>query len=170
VEELFELARLDARQVSVKAEQVQIAELAQDVALKLLPRAQEAGVTVSVRPRADLPFVSCDLGLIERVLTNLVENAVRHTPPGGVILLDIEPEERGVRITVADTGEGIAAEDLPRIFERFYRADRSRDRSAGGAGLGLAIARQIVDLHGGTLGVESAPGQGARFSFVLPAA
>jgi signal transduction histidine kinase len=170
VEELFELARLDARQVRVKAEQVQIAELAQDVALKLTPRAQEAGVTISVRPRGGVPFVSCDLGLIERVLTNLVDNAVRHTPPGGAVLLDLEPTERGVRITVADTGEGIAAEDLPRIFERFYRADRSRDRSAGGAGLGLAIARQIVDLHGGTLGVESAPGQGARFSFVLPAA
>ncbi len=170
VEELFELARLDARQVTVKAEQVQIAELAQDVVLKLAPRAQEAGVTVTVRPRGDVTFVSCDVGMIERVLTNLVDNALRHTPAGGSVRLDLDPAQGGVRITVSDTGEGIAAEDLPHVFERFYRADRSRGRASGGAGLGLAIARHIVELHGGCLSVESAPGEGARFSFVLPAA
>ena len=170
VEELFELARLDARQVSMRAEQLQIAELAQDVALKMAPRARETGVSITVQPKGDLPLVSCDVGMIERVLTNLVENAVRFTPPGGLVRLELGTAVDGVRVTVADSGTGIASEDLPHIFERFYRADRSRDRNTGGAGLGLAIARQIVELHGGALAVESAPGEGASFSFVLPAA
>jgi len=162
VEQLFELARLDARQVVVRPERLQIAELAQDVALKLAPRAEDTGVSISVHPRGDLPLVSCDVGLIERVLTNLVENAVRFTPAGGSVRLELDPGERGVKVTVADTGRGIDADDLPHVFDRFYRADGS-----SGAGLGLAIARQIVDLHGGTLTVESAPGEGARFSFSL---
>ena len=167
VEELFELARLDARQVTVRPERLQIAELAQDVALKLAPRAQGTGVSITVQPGGDLPLVSCDVGLIERVLTNLVENAVRFTPAGGSVRLELDRGEGEVKVTVADTGSGIAAEDLPHVFERFYRADKSRERAGGGAGLGLAIAQQIVGLHGSTLTVESTPGDGARFSFSL---
>jgi signal transduction histidine kinase len=167
VEELFELARLDARQVTMRPEPLQIAELAQDVALKLAHRAQETGVSITVQPEGDLPLVSCDVGLIERVLTNLVENAVRFTPPGGSVRLELDGGKGEVKVTVADTGTGIADEDLPHVFERFYRADKSRDRTREGAGLGLAIARQIVDLHGSTLTVESSPGAGARFSFSL---
>jgi signal transduction histidine kinase len=175
VEELFELARLDARQVTVRPERLQVAELAQDVALKLAPRAQDAGVSISVEPAADLPLVSGDVGLIERVLTNLVENAVRYTPPGGSVRLELAETGSGVTVTVADTGRGIAPEDLPHVFERFYRGEGrdsgdGRESVAGhgsGAGLGLAIARQIMDLHGSALSVESTPGHGARFSFSL---
>jgi signal transduction histidine kinase len=169
VEELFELAKLDARQVQLRPEPLQIAELAQDVALKLAPEAQGAGVSLTVEPGGDLPLVTGDVGMIERVLTNLMENALRFTPAGGAVRAILAGEARAVRVTVADTGMGILPEDLPHIFERFYRADKSRDRATGGAGLGLAIARQIVELHGSALEVHSRPGEGARFSFVLPA-
>jgi signal transduction histidine kinase len=168
VEELFELAKLEAKQVELRREPLPIAELAQDVALKMGPAAQGREITLVVEPAGDLPLVSCDVGMIERVLTNLIDNALRFTPAGGTVRVLLDAEQESVRVTVADTGVGIAAEDLPHVFERFYRADKSRDRATGGAGLGLAIARQIVELHGGRLTVESAPGHGARFSFVLP--
>jgi len=115
-----------------------------------------------------MPLVMGDVGLIERVLTNLIDNALRFTPAGGRVRAILDAVPRAVRVTVADTGAGIAPEDLPHIFERFYRADKSRDRATGGVGLGLAIARQIVELHGSSLEVDSRPGEGARFSFVLP--
>ncbi len=168
VEELFELAKLDARQVSLKREPIQVAELAQDVALKLAPQAERAGVSLSVDPARELPRVSCDVGLIERVLTNLIENALKYTPRGGVVRVGFAERGDAVQVAVADTGTGIDPQDLPHIFERFYRADKSRDRSTGGAGLGLAIARQVVELHGSVLEVESRPGEGARFAFSLP--
>jgi signal transduction histidine kinase len=169
VEELFELAKLDARQVQLKREPLQIAELAQDVALKLAPQAESAGVSLTVDLAPELPLVCCDIAMIERVLTNLIENAFRFTPAAGSVRVALSAREGAIRVTVEDTGMGIAPEDLPHIFDRFYRADKSRDRSTGGAGLGLAIARQIVELHGSLLEVESRPGEGARFSFTLDA-
>jgi len=183
VEELFELAKLDARQVQPSLEPVQIAELAQDVALKLAPQAEKAGVSLVVDRASELPLVRCDIAMIERVLTNLIENALRFTPPAGSVRVDLARCDDSVRVVVADTGAGIEPEDLPHIFDRFYRADKSRDRSTGrgpggaestgyggaGAGLGLAIAREMVTLHGSALKVESSPGQGARFSFSLTA-
>jgi signal transduction histidine kinase len=98
-----------------------------------------------------------------------VQNAIRHTPTDGSVTLRAEPAEDGVLVEVRDTGEGIGADDLPRVFDRFYRGDPARTREAG-AGLGLAIARGIVEAHGGRIWVESAPGQGTRFAFTLPAA
>jgi signal transduction histidine kinase len=168
VEELFELAKLDARQVQLRLEPVQVAELAQDVALKLAPEAQAAGVSLSVEPGGELPLVNGDVAMLERVLTNLMENAVRFTPSGGRVRALLRGGPGTVQVTVSDTGIGIAPEDLPHVFERFYRGDRSRSSgSHNGAGLGLAIARQIVELHGSALAVASRPGEGAEFSFTL---
>jgi signal transduction histidine kinase len=173
VEELFDLVKLETRQVQPRLESFSVAELAQDVVLKLAPLAEKAGVSISVQQQEETPPVDGDIAMIERVLTNLVENAVRFTPAGGTVRVGISgsvgisAQGREVGISVADTGRGIDPEDLPRIFERFYRADESRDRSTEGAGLGLAIARQIVEMHGSSLGVESRPGQGAVFSFRL---
>ena len=167
VEELFDLVKLETRQVQPRLESFSVAELAQDVVLKLAPLAEKAGVSVSVPQQQETPPVRGDIAMIERVLTNLVENAVRFTPAGGSVRVELSPHGREVGVSVADTGRGIDPEDLPRVFERFYRADASRDRSTEGAGLGLAIARQIVEMHGSSLEVESKPGQGAVFSFRL---
>lgn len=167
VEALLELARLEAKQVRPKNEPLQIAELVQDVVLKLKPEADRAFVALAADFPPGLPMVCGDVGMIERVLTNLIENALRYTPAGGSVLVALAPEGEAVRVAVADTGVGIGPEDLPRIFDRFYRADKSRGRATGGAGLGLAIARQIVELHGSILEAESRTNEGARFHFRL---
>ena len=138
-----------------------------EISLRNTASLQNLVEELDVEPSGDLPLVSCDVGMIERVLTNLIDNALRFTPEEGAVHVLLKPEQETVRVTVVDTGVGITPEDLPHVFERFYRADKSRDRATGGAGLGLAIARQIVELHGSSLTVQSTPGQGARFSFTL---
>lgn len=114
-------------------------------------------------------FVRADLRLIERVLENLIENALRHTPPGRAVTVSLTPVAGAVRVAVADTGNGIPAAALPHIFERCYTVEKSRTERSGGSGLGLAITKRIVELHQGTLRVESAVGRGTRFWFDLPA-
>jgi signal transduction histidine kinase len=169
VDELFDLVKLETRQVEPRRESFPLAELAQDVVLKLKPQADRASVLLTADLPPDLPPVRADIGMIERVLSNLIENALRFTPEGGSVRVALSVGDGSVAVCVSDTGSGISPEDLPHIFERFYRADKSRDRSSAGAGLGLAIAKQIVELHGSPLSVESSPGRGARFHFSLPA-
>lgn len=168
VEELFELAKLETRQVQPARERFQFAELAQDVVLKLKDRADAAGIALVLEHPPELPPMDADIGMIERVLTNLIENALSHTPADGRVELSIARRDRMLRITVSDSGGGIAASDLPHIFERFYRADKSRGRGNAGSGLGLAIAREIVELHGGCIEASSPPGSGAVFKVDLP--
>jgi signal transduction histidine kinase len=170
VAELFELAKLEAKDVAVQAEAFPVAELIQDVVQKFELDAERRRLDIRAEVGADLPFVLADIGLAERVLQNLIDNALRHTPAGGRVTVTTEAREREVLITVADTGSGIPKDHLPHIFERLYRVDKSRDSRSGGAGLGLAIARQIVELHGGRIVVESEPGRGTAFSFSLPLA
>ena len=111
-----------------------------------------------------------DIGRLDQVLSNLMANALRHTPSGGEITLRAESIEGGVRMTVRDTGQGIPPEDLPYVFDRFWRGDRSRSHAGGaGSGLGLAIARQLVSAHSGRISAESQPGQGTTFTIELPA-
>jgi two-component system, OmpR family, sensor histidine kinase ResE len=117
---------------------------------------------------SDLPPVMMDAARIQRVLYNLVQNAIRHTPPDGTIVLEAQEDAGAVRVDVVDSGEGVPASDLPRIFERFYRGEKSRARGQGGAGLGLAIAKGLIEAHGGRIWAQNLPGRGARFSFVLP--
>ncbi|MDC7219782.1 MAG: HAMP domain-containing sensor histidine kinase [Spirochaetales bacterium] len=168
VEELFELAKLEARQVEPQMQKFSLAELTQDVVLKVLPLAQKEEVQVDFQPPLDMATYEGDIALLERVLTNVLENGISHTPVGGKVSIVLEKEEESYVLTIADTGSGIAAEDLPHIFERFYRADKSRNRQTPGTGLGLAIAKEVVELHGGTIGAES-PGQGgAVFKISLP--
>jgi signal transduction histidine kinase len=173
VDDLFELTRLEADDMTLKSETFALAELAQDVVQKFAPDARRREVALAAR--CDAPsgtsgamMVQADIALVERVLDNLVENALRHTPAGGAVTIAIAGHEQRARMSVCDTGEGIAAEDLPGIFERYDRASRVGAAGADGhAGLGLAIARRIVDLHGSQLQVHSAPGQGTRVSFEL---
>jgi len=115
-----------------------------------------------------LPNVYIEVAQIQRVLYNLVQNAIRHTPADGTIAINAVQVANEVQIDVADSGEGIAADDLARIFDEFYRGEKSRSRSTGGAGLGLAIAKGIVEAHGGRIWVESRLGLGTTFHFVLP--
>ena len=133
------------------------------------PRAESRGISISMDIPPDFPLVEMDRTRIAQVVGNLLENAISHTPEGGLVSVTAEVTTNGrARVSVADTGTGIPADDLPLVFERFYRVDPSRTRSTGGAGLGLTIAKQLVEAHGGSIYAESEPGEGSRFTFELP--
>ncbi|WP_354586266.1 HAMP domain-containing sensor histidine kinase [Hymenobacter sp. UYCo722] len=175
VSELFELSKLEGQQVLPHPEPLALAELVQDVLLKLAPQAQAAGLGLhpdwGETGAAHLPMVCADAGLLERVLQNLLDNALLHTPAGGQVWVRLRPADVGLQrigVEVSDTGRGIAPADLPFIFDRFYRAPRVRTSQQPGLGLGLAIARRIVALHGGELTVHSTEGQGTCFAFSVP--
>lgn len=167
VEELFELATLDHAGVQLQCEPFVFAELAADVLQKFELAARERGVDLAAECALPQPRVLADLSRVERLLDNLVANALRHTPAGGRVTLRAAPDQGQLQVQVADTGEGIAAEHLPHVFTRFFRGAPA---DAPGAGLGLAICRRIVELHGGRLQVDSTAGQGSCFSFALPLA
>jgi len=148
-----------------------VAALVTEVAALMRPLAQNEGqIALTVDARPGLPLALADADRLRQILENLVRNAVRHTPDGGIIALAVAAGDGGIIITVADTGEGIAPEHLSHIFERFYRVDQARTRGLGGAGLGLAIVREFVELMGGRVTVESAPGEGSCFQVLLPLA
>ncbi|MFP5344983.1 MAG: ATP-binding protein [Gammaproteobacteria bacterium] len=169
VEELFELAKLDSNAAPVRMEPFALDDLAQDVAQKFQLAARDKGVALEVICPQRLPLVQADIGLMERVLANLIENALRYTPAGGRVTLSLNHGEAGVTVQVQDTGCGIPQEDLPHVFERFYRVEKTRQEHTGGAGLGLAIAKRILDLHGAGISVESSLNAGTTFTFKLPA-
>jgi two-component system, OmpR family, sensor kinase len=169
VEELFELAKLDSQVTPIKVESFSMAELVQDVVQKFQLHAQQNGVALEAGVRPDLPLVRGDIALMERVLENLIDNAIRHTPAGGSVTVSLAPENGRFAVRVADTGRGISEEHLPHIFDRFYRVSDSATRG-GGAGLGLAIAKRILELHGTTLSAESVVDRGTTFTFELAVA
>lgn len=170
VGDLFQLTRLESHDLAPQVETFQLAELAQDVAQKFRLAADRRAVILECRSREGLPPVLADIGMIERVLENLIENALRHTPAGGAVRIELEESGGRVLTRVADTGRGIPPEELANVFDRYYRVDRSEAADAGHAGLGLAITRRMVELHGGTIRVQSTPGAGTKFTFDLPAA
>ena len=170
VDDLQELALAEAGQLHLERAPGDLAPLVRQAVAALLPQAGAAGVDLHVDLPPHLPRVHADPERIGQVLRNLLSNAVTHTPDGGAVTVSAEAGAVSVRVSVRDTGEGIAAKDLPYIFERFYRADKSRSRATGGAGLGLAIARYLVEAHGGQIAVESQLGAGSTFSFTLPLA
>lgn len=165
VSKLFELAKLEAQETEPKPEPFALGELVQDIAQKFELRAREQKVEITTSIPRDLPFVYADLRLVERVLDNLLDNALRHTPEGQV-KLELIPTSTGVVLEVADTGEGIPPNDLPFIFDRFYRA-RGEGDPRRRAGLGLAIAQRIAQLHGSTIEVRSRVGHGTQFRMEL---
>jgi len=171
VGDLFELTRLEADDMQPQNEPFTIAELAQDVLQKFAADAARRGVALQAHCGADSAgalMVQADVALIERVFGNLVENALRHTAAGGAVAIEISAGDGVAELAVRDNGSGIAAEDLPSIFERYDGASRVGD--GGGAGLGLAIARRIATLHGSQLRLSSEPGRGTRVAFDLPLA
>jgi signal transduction histidine kinase len=170
VSELFELAKLDSQEIQLHAEPFSLGELAQDVLQKFQLNAEQKKIDLQLSFRRDLPFVLADIALIERVLENLVENALRYTPEGGIITASLIPPRNNEKITVriTDTGCGIPQEDLPYIFDRFYRVEKNRQEKSGGSGLGLAISKRILELHGSSIEVDSRVQVGTTFTFYLP--
>ena len=166
-ESLLELARLDASQEQIPREHFELSQNTRACVERIRPLAQERGIKI----HCDLgPARVCgDADGLGRVITNLLTNAIQYNKPNGEIRVSTRGENGVAIVTIADTGQGIAAEDLPHIFERFYRADKSRSRAAGRSGLGLAISKAIVDAHGGTIEVTSQPGAGTTFTVRLRA-
>ncbi len=169
VADLQELALAEAGQLKLAQQPVAVADVVEKTVNTLRPLFA-AGPAVRVDLPADLPLVTADPERLGQVLRNLLTNAQHHTPAAGEIVVAAQVAGATVEITVRDSGCGIAAEHLPYVFERFYRADQARARATGGAGLGLAIVKQLVEAHGGQVRVESRPGGGATFAFTLPLA
>jgi signal transduction histidine kinase len=171
VDDLFELARIDAGLLQLTLEEASLHDLISDTISSFQAQAEQQGVRLEGEIVGDVDPVLANPPRLQRVLHNLVSNALRHTPADGAVTLRATREGEEARVEVSDTGEGIAAEDQPRVFERSFRSEQSRTRSkrgdAPGAGLGLAIARGLVEAHGGTMDVESDLGHGSRFRFTL---
>ena len=171
VDDLFELAQIDAGALQLELEQASLHDLISDTLSSFHPQAERQGVHLVGEVAGGVDPVLMNPPKLQRVLYNLVSNALRYTPADGTIALRAEPDGEVVRVEVADTGEGISPSDLPRIFERSYKGEKSRTRReedvVPGTGLGLAITRGLVEAHGGRISVESRPGYGSRFYFTL---
>ncbi len=166
VEELLELSRIESGKVPLHVKPTPVSALVTPPVERLTPQAERAGLVLSVELPLEIPQVLADAERVQRVVTNLVHNAIKFTPTGGSVTVHAERQGNKVVIAVEDTGVGIVEQDLPRIFERFYKADRAR--SGGGTGLGLAIAKHIIQAHGGHIWVESEENRGSTFFFSLP--
>jgi signal transduction histidine kinase len=167
IDDLQDLAAADAGQFRLHPEPVHIRDLLDQVATAHRSAASAAGITLDVRADAD-PEIQADPARLRQAIGNLVANALRHTRSGGTVTIGCRAAEPILVIDVADTGTGIAAADLPKVFDRFWRADKSRSRRTGGSGLGLPISRQLIEAHDGTISVASVPGEGTVFTIVLP--
>ena len=166
VDDLFRLSRLEARGHVLEKEPFSLAELCQDVVMQLAPIARKRRIALSLAPPQDLYRVAGDISQIERVLMNLIDNSLRFAPEDTAVTVVLDRIGTSARVKVIDIGPGLSEEQSARVFDRFFTGDPSR--STGHSGLGLAIARRIVELHDGQIGVESVPGKGSSFYFTIP--
>jgi signal transduction histidine kinase len=167
IDDLFALAQMDAGGLQVDRQPASISDLISDTVESFAALAEQRRVTLTGQAAPGVDPVAIDAQQISRVLANLVSNALRHTPEDGSVRVEARLDGDQVRVEVSDTGQGIRPQDLPHVFERFYRGEKSRSRATGGSGLGLAIAKGIVEAHHGRIWAESEPGQGATFCFTL---
>jgi len=167
IDDLFQMAQLDAGGFPLHQAEASLSDLISDTLESFTELAKQGEITLEGNVDSDVDPVRMDTQAIGRVLNNLIGNALRHTPPMGRVSVWVQRTGQDVEVTVSDTGEGIRAEDLPHVFERFYRGEKSRNRGTGGAGLGLAIARGIVQAHGGDIRVDSETGKGTQFTFYI---
>jgi signal transduction histidine kinase len=170
IAELFELAKLNSQEMKPRIESFSLSELVQDVVQKFRLAVEAKQMTLQATLGEDLPFVSADIGLIERVLENLIENALRYTPQGGRITVILSRMGEKIMTRVTDTGCGILPEDLPHVFDRYYQVGKKHQSHDKGAGLGLAITKRILELHGSAIEIQSAVNQGTTFAFHLTVA
>jgi len=168
VDDLRTLSLADAGELSIYLQEVSPQKLLNDLQVTYQHLANQKNVIITTDAASELPMLNIDPGRMTQVLTNILDNALRHTPEGGQINLSAKSVDGGVELSVQDSGPGIQSEDINRIFNRFYRADASRHRDDGGSGLGLAIAKSIVEMHQGRIWAESEPGQGLRIVIHFP--
>lgn len=168
IDDLFEMSQIGAGGLQLDAQMASLTDLLSDTLESFNALASAKGVTLTGRVLPGIDPVQMDVQKIGRVLGNLIRNAIRHTPPGGSVQVQAQSIDVDILVEVIDNGAGIDPASLGRVFDQFYRAEQSRNRETGGAGLGLAIAKGIVEAHGGQIGVESQPGAGAHFWFLLP--
>lgn len=168
VSELFELARLDSCETKLKKEVFNLAELIEDITQKFALSCEKKNISLLTEYSENFLYINADIGLMERVLENLIENAIRYVPQDGTIKISLLADEHTVSINVCDTGKGIPETEIPYIFDRFYQLEKSRSVESGSSGLGLAIVKKIVELHESMIHVTSQPGVHTTFSFALP--
>ncbi len=168
VSELLELSRIESGRVPLELNPTRPVDVIQPAFDRLYLQVERSGLQLSIDCPDDLPQITADAFRLQQVIVNLIHNAIKFTPEGGKVIVSAALEDQSIKFSVSDTGKGISSSDLPRIFERFYKVDRSR--SSSGTGLGLAIARHTVEAHNGKIWVESTVGKGSTFSFVIPLA
>jgi two-component system phosphate regulon sensor histidine kinase PhoR len=170
VDDLLELSAIESGSRPPHLEAVSLMRVAGEVTASLKPLAERKQVVLRLEPFHDIPEARADRGQLKQVFTNLLDNAIKYAGDKGTVRITAAAEDGLITVAIQDTGSGIPAEHLPRIFERFYRVDKARSRELGGTGLGLAIVKHIVEAHGGSVAVESAVGRGSTFRFSVPAA
>lgn len=168
VEELLDLARFESGEIIPDKLSFSLAELLQDVVLKMRGQSDSNEISLQYEPDPNIPLFKGDIGLFERAVTNIIGNAIEHTPQKGIVKIDLSFNNNIYKIEVSDTGPGIPRENLPHIFERFYRVDKSRNRNTKSTGLGLAIAKEVVELHEGYIEAKNSLDSGAIFTITLP--
>lgn len=168
VEDLRTLSLAESGQLKIRTRVTDMGKLTSQIVDAIRPQFASKKIGLTIRQQDHLPSIEADPDRIEQVVRNLITNSLHYTPEGGSVTVNLESDREGVTTSVSDTGPGIAPEDLQRLFDRFYRVDRSRSRSTGGSGLGLAIVKQLVEAHGGRVWATSQVGKGSTFSFRLP--
>jgi len=168
VRDLLELSRLDSHQMQWNIKEISFEDLVRDAVEKMRMESESKGLVLNSYVLGDIPDIEADYGRIQQVVFNIIGNSIKYTPEGGEITVYIGRSYNEVYMKVSDTGIGIPKEDIPRIFERFYRVDKARSRDLGGTGLGMAIAKEIVEAHSGTISLTSEPGKGTEVTVRLP--
>jgi two-component system phosphate regulon sensor histidine kinase PhoR len=165
--DLLSLSEMESEQFSLELHPLHLGGLVRQACMLLENKASAKAITVNCDGLEASPPVLADAGRLERVLINLIDNAIKYSPDGSQVSIRVEDQDNYLKVTVADNGNGIPPQSVPRIFERFYRVDAGRSRGEGGTGLGLAIVKHTIQLHGGSISCESAPGKGTAFHFTL---
>jgi signal transduction histidine kinase len=168
ISDLRTLSLAEAGQLNLRKRSVNLTELVEQVIERLQLRIEEKGIDLRTTIPVGLPRVQADPERLSQILSNLVDNALRYTPAGTLLEVSAKNIEEGTQVSVIDNGPGIPEDELPKLFDRFWRAEKSRNRATGGSGLGLAIVKQLVMAHGGRVWAENLPGKGVQFNIILP--